>query len=73
METPDTPFELEGYTGRLDYPENMFVVGTVNIDETTYMFSPKVLDRANVIEFKPQKEDVFKVFSAAGTVGKWYL
>jgi len=24
---------------------------TVNIDETTYMFSPKVLDRANVIEF----------------------
>lgn len=70
METPDTPFELEGYTGRLDYPENMFVVGTVNIDETTYMFSPKVLDRANVIEFKPQKEDVFKVFSAAGTVGK---
>lgn len=70
METPDTPFELEGYTRRLDYPENMFVVGTVNIDETTYMFSPKVLDRANVIEFKPQKEDVFKVFSAAGTVGK---
>lgn len=70
METPDTPFELEGYTRRLDYPENMFVVGTVNIDETTYMFSSKVLDRANVIEFKPQKEDVFKVFSAAGTVGK---
>lgn len=70
METPDTPFELEGYTRRLDYPENMFVVGTVNIDETTYMFSPKVLDRANVIEFKPQNEDVFKVFSAAGTVGK---
>lgn len=70
METPDTPFELEGYTRRLDYPENMFVVGTVNIDETTYMFSPNVLDRANVIEFKPQKEDVFKVFSAAGTVGK---
>lgn len=70
METPDTPFELEGYTRRLDYQENMFVVGTVNIDETTYMFSPKVLDRANVIEFKPQKEDVFKVFSAAGTVGK---
>jgi len=23
----------------------------VNIDETTYMFSPKVLDRANVVEF----------------------
>lgn len=32
---------------------NLFVIGTVNMDETTYMFSPKVLDRANVIEFEP--------------------
>jgi hypothetical protein len=37
---------------RLRMPENLFVVGTVNIDETTYTFSPKVLDRANVIEFR---------------------
>ena len=44
-------------------PENLFVTGTVNIDETTYMFSPKVLDRANVIEFSPEKEDVLKCFS----------
>ncbi len=29
----------------------MFFTGTVNVDETTYMFSPKVLDRANTIEF----------------------
>jgi len=35
----------------LKIPENLFVIGTVNVDETTYMFSPKVLDRANVIEF----------------------
>ena len=41
-------------------PENLFVTGTVNIDETTYMFSPKVLDRANVIEFKPKREDVLE-------------
>ena len=33
-------------------PENVFIIGTVNVDETTYMFSPKVLDRANVIEFR---------------------
>jgi len=33
-------------------PENLRVVGTVNVDETTYMFSPKVLDRANTIEFE---------------------
>ena len=36
----------------LEIPENLFIVGTVNVDETTYMFSPKVLDRANTIEFK---------------------
>jgi 5-methylcytosine-specific restriction endonuclease McrBC GTP-binding regulatory subunit McrB len=37
---------------RLTLPGNLFVIGTVNVDETTYMFSPKVLDRANVIEFR---------------------
>lgn len=52
-------------TGKISYPMNLFVVGTVNIDETTYMFSPKVLDRANVIEFKPGKEDVLKLFNEA--------
>lgn len=36
---------------RIRIPKNIFVVGTVNIDETTYMFSPKVLDRAFVLEF----------------------
>lgn len=35
----------------LKIPPNLFFTGTVNIDETTYMFSPKVLDRANTIEF----------------------
>ena len=70
METPDTPFELDGYEGTIDYPENLFVVGTVNIDETTYMFSPKVLDRANVIEFKPQKEEVMSLFSNVGVSSK---
>ncbi|MCZ7664807.1 MAG: hypothetical protein M5U22_18645 [Thermoleophilia bacterium] len=36
---------------RLKVPPNVFFTGTVNVDETTYMFSPKVLDRANTIEF----------------------
>lgn len=36
----------------LRLPPNLFYVGTVNIDETTYMFSPKVLDRAHVLEVK---------------------
>jgi len=42
------------------WPENLFVVGTVNIDETTYMFSPKVLDRASVIEFRVDPENMDK-------------
>ena len=37
---------------RIGLPDNLFIIGTINVDETTYMFSPKVLDRANVIEFK---------------------
>ena len=50
----------EQYSGKLynskDYPssitigENVKFIGTVNIDESTYHFSDKVLDRANVIE-----------------------
>jgi energy-coupling factor transporter ATP-binding protein EcfA2 len=37
---------------------NLFIIGTVNVDETTYMFSPKVLDRANVIEFRVTPEEM---------------
>lgn len=36
----------------LKLPPNLFYVGTVNIDETTHMFSPKVLDRAHVLEVR---------------------
>jgi len=42
----------DGVPAKICLPKNLFIVGTVNIDETTYMFSPKVLDRANVIEFR---------------------
>ena len=37
--------------GKISFPENLYVVGTVNMDETTFPFSKKVLDRANTIEF----------------------
>ena len=79
METPDNPFELDGYrntddeeaaSGKLAYPDNLFVIGTVNIDETTYMFSPKVLDRANVIEFKPDRDDVLNMFNVEVQIEK---
>ncbi|MCK0157256.1 hypothetical protein MWU65_08720 [Cellulophaga sp. F20128] len=41
-----------GVPSKLKVPANLFIIGTVNIDETTNMFSPKVLDRANTIEFR---------------------
>ncbi|TXI96977.1 MAG: hypothetical protein E6Q34_00175 [Burkholderiaceae bacterium] len=48
LNTNSDYFDLIGPTVAL--PPNLFVTGTVNIDESTYMFSSKVLDRANVIE-----------------------
>lgn len=68
MESEDT---IKLYTGikrqsldeevipkEIGWPTNLFIIGTVNIDETTYMFSPKVLDRANVIEFRVTADDI---------------
>ena len=51
----DTPEERKAYKTaeggkRLTIPQNFFVVGTVNMDETTVSFSRKVLDRAMTIE-----------------------
>jgi energy-coupling factor transporter ATP-binding protein EcfA2 len=44
--------EEDSVPASVKLPKNLFIIGTINVDETTYMFSPKVLDRANVIEFK---------------------
>ena len=49
-----------GVPRSMPYPQNLFVIGTVNVDETTYMFSPKVLDRAHVIEFEVDRGGVSK-------------
>jgi 5-methylcytosine-specific restriction protein B len=43
---------------RLAFPRNLWIIGTVNVDETTYMFSPKVLDRANTFEFRVVENDL---------------
>jgi 5-methylcytosine-specific restriction enzyme B len=49
----DSAWEVRSVPGeRVPLPRNLFVVGTVNVDETTYMFSPKVLDRAWTYEFR---------------------
>ncbi len=58
--TGDTRESLDGLRIPLEiyWPKNVFIIGTVNIDETTYMFSPKVLDRANVIEFRITDDEI---------------
>lgn len=51
---PESMFEHEedrAAYGNLSIPANVYVIGTVNMDETTYPFSKKVLDRAGTIEF----------------------
>lgn len=43
--------EVGDVPARIPYPENLVLIGTVNMDETTHGLSDKVLDRAFVIEF----------------------
>ncbi len=69
----------------VELPNNLFIIGTVNVDETTYMFSPKVLDRANVIEFRmgadelekflsdPAKPDLIKLDGKGALYGKAFV
>lgn len=52
----------------ISWPKNLFIIGTVNIDESTYMFSPKVLDRANVIEFRVSEKNMDEFFQSSTEV-----
>ena len=42
---------LDGVPSTVRYPNNLAIIGTVNMDETTHGISDKVLDRAFTIEF----------------------
>lgn len=42
---------FDGVPGRIPYPNNLVLIGTVNMDETTLGLSDKVLDRAFTLEF----------------------
>jgi 5-methylcytosine-specific restriction endonuclease McrBC GTP-binding regulatory subunit McrB len=48
----------ENSAEKIQLPKNLIIVGTVNIDETTYQFSPKVLDRAFTYEFRVQTDEL---------------
>lgn len=53
---------------KIRIPKNLFIIGTVNIDETTHMFSPKVLDRANTIEFRITPEEMTSFLDQVGEI-----
>lgn len=53
----------------LKLPANVFIIGTVNMDDTTHQFSRKVIDRAMTIEMNG--EDLTKMFD--GTNNLEYL
>lgn len=54
----------------LRIPENVIVVGTVNMDETTHQFSRKVIDRAMTIEMNlPDGDPFMDFFSNSSELG----
>ena len=60
----DNPYAYEGTNGEdipaaVPMPKNLYIVGTVNVDETTYRISDKVLDRANVVTLEHVSPDGF--------------
>jgi hypothetical protein len=53
MESPDGELRIHAEPNQIDavppairWPRNLFILGTVNMDETTFPFSDKVIDRA---------------------------
>lgn len=67
---PNVPYgkEVEVYNTLKEHglriPENVIVIGTVNMDETTHQFSRKVIDRAMTIEMNLPEGDPFMDFFA---------
>ncbi|MDR4985952.1 DUF3578 domain-containing protein [Bacillus cereus] len=55
-----SPVLPESITNKhITIPSNIYIIGTVNMDETTHPLSKKVLDRANTIEFNTVNLDYF--------------
>jgi MoxR-like ATPase len=51
LQFPDESGSAQMPPAELHLPPNLYFIGTVNVDETTHAFSPKVLDRAFSMEF----------------------
>lgn len=51
----DRVYNHSDYPSRIPLLDNVLFMGTVNVDESTYHFSDKILDRANVITLHQRK------------------
>lgn len=72
-ETTSEAFEREDIVDMLKHdglciPENLVIIGTVNMDDTTNSFSRKVIDRAMIFETDIEIFDKDKYFNAADTL-----
>jgi MoxR-like ATPase len=66
------PANRDEWPVELRYPTNLFLIGTVNIDETTRPLSDRVLDRANVLQLTINaSEHHHRSRSTRGRVKPW--
>jgi 5-methylcytosine-specific restriction protein B len=68
LEEADGHWRIPDGQGLLALPANLLVVGTVNVDETTYQFSPKVLDRAFTFDFRVSTSELGQASRRPGAV-----
>lgn len=65
----NSPKLLGGVPPSVNWPFNLYLAGTVNVDDTTYVFSPKVLDRANCIEFQVTAASMREFLTTPTSIG----
>lgn len=63
-----SPEPISGVPPSVAWPSNLFLAGTVNMDETTHPLSDKVLDRAFVVEL--WEADLPQFFARRATQGE---
>ena len=70
--TSDESLRVQFRDNGITIPKNLIVVGTVNMDETTFSFSRKVLDRAMTIEMNEVdlKGGLDKKYESIGKLGE---
>lgn len=55
-----------GFPASIVYPQNLVIIGTVNLDESTFPLTGKVLDRAAYLELDADRLSDFLQYATAG-------